>query len=162
MTTEPSPRFTVLSAVGKVVDDDRSPEQRIDQRSVLLVDLHETRRHADDAALVEEVERVLVGDAVARQQCDRAGATLAQVLDGGERVLLALDDDRAQLLGERRLDRMLEPARDPDQPAHEADDAPQRLAALVRLARGAQQLLRRRGAVGDAGGERREEVAPRL
>ena len=131
-----------------VLGNDRAAEQRIDERPVAFVTAHQLRRDADHAALLQQVDGMDRPD-IAKRVDDGAPLVAAdQQLDAGERVLLRLDDDRVQAIGQRRFDCALQSGRHPNQLAHHADqpvDAAIGLWLFIRhLAAGDEQRLHAR------------------
>src|SRR5581483_11178020 len=109
----------------QVLDDHRAAEQRIDQPPVAVVALDQSRRHADDAPLLDQVQRPHLLDVVQREERRPVGLRLEQQVDHGPQVLAPLQHDRVQAVRERRADRLLQPRRHAQDLPHQAHDARQ-------------------------------------
>ena len=83
------------------------------------------------------------------------------MLDRRQRLVLPLHDDRADLLGEGRLDRVLKALGHADQASDEADHPAERL-LVARLVRRAEDLLGSRALLRELRHQRREQVAAGL
>ena len=101
----------------EVVHDDGAAQQRVHDSPEALLALHQSAGHAEDAALLHDVEGVDLLQAVQWEDDDAAGLLLGQGFDSGQGVLLALHYHGLEVLGQRRLDGPIEPLGHADQAA---------------------------------------------
>ena len=158
VTTVPRPRCTVLSAVRRSSTTIVRPSSESISARCSLSTFTSRAATPTTPRSLKRLSGYWCGIALCGSSVTAPGVVLAEVLDRGDRVLLRVNDDGADLIGEGGLDRVLEPVRDANHAAHEADDATQWVLVFGGFARGAQQLLGSRFSVGDASGERGDQL----
>ena len=96
-----------------MLNDHGPPQQRVDKFSVFRVAFHQARRNADDAALLDQVQRPHLLEVVQRVHRRPPGIARQQHLHSRVHIRLALHDDGVDVLRQRRLDCPLKTRRDP-------------------------------------------------
>ena len=106
-----------------VLDDDDAAEERIDEIAEARLAADKAGGDADDPALLLEVERVDLAQAVEGEELGASAGALAQKLDGMEGLGLALDDDGVEVVFEGGVDCGLKAGGDAEMAGEEADHA---------------------------------------
>ena len=106
-----------------VLDHDHFAEKGIDEPTNLGLGAHQLRRHADDSALLLEVQGEALADGVEGDEVGAPVATFKEQLDRLEGRLFRFDDDGVKPVLEGGVDRDFKARRDAQLAGEEPDDA---------------------------------------
>ena len=106
-----------------VLDDDDAAEEGINEVAEAAVAADEAGSDADDAALLLQVERVDLAQAIEGQELGAAASPFPEELDGVEGLGLAFDDDGVEVVLEGGVDGGFEAGGDAQVAGEQADDA---------------------------------------